>query len=375
MLDCQAFLDLIKSHEITFSAGVPDSLLKDFCSCIADSGTDIIAANEGGAIALAAGHHLATGKIPFVYMQNSGFGNAINPLTSLTDPEVYSIPILLMIGWRGEPGVKDEPQHIKQGRINEAMLKALEIPYAILSSDYKKAKEQLEIAMTYMRIEQAPYVLLVRAGVFAPYRMKNTSASQQFEMNREAAIVEILSMLSTNDIVVSTTGKSSREVFEKRKNEGMPHDSDFLTVGCMGHASQIALGIALEKKNNQVYCLDGDGAFLMHMGAAAIIGDLRPSNFKHIVINNGSHDSVGGQPTVALGMDLCGVAISCGYRAAYSVDTKKSLKDIFKDFESQDGPLFLEIKTRKGARENLGRPTISPIDNKRDFMKNLNSKS
>lgn len=370
MLDCQSFLDLIKSQEITFSTGVPDSLLKDFCACIADSGTDIIAANEGGAIALAAGHHLATGRIPFVYMQNSGFGNTINPLTSLVDPEVYGIPMLLMIGWRGEPGVKDEPQHIKQGRINEALLDALEVPYCILSDDYEKAKTQLLEAISYMKAQSAPYALLVRKDTFASYKMKNKAAVPAFEMNREDAVKVVLDKLGDQDIVVSTTGKTSREVFEKRAAEQSGHARDFLTVGCMGHASQIALGIALEKPDRQIYCLDGDGAFLMHMGAAAIIADLAPANLRHIVINNGSHDSVGGQPTVGFKVDMPKIAEGCGYKHVFSVSTKVELEGVWEAFSSAEGPVFLEIKTRKGAREDLGRPTIRPIDNKKDFMTN-----
>lgn len=371
MLDCQQFLDQIRGHGITFSTGVPDSLLKDFCACIADSGSDIIAANEGGAVALATGHHLATGKIPFVYMQNSGFGNTINPLTSLTDPEVYSIPMLIMVGWRGEPNVKDEPQHIKMGRVNEALIRALEIPYCILSMDFATAQAQLAEAVRYMAEHQAPYILLVRTGTFASYKMKKIAQVKDFGWKREDVIHAILSKLAAADVVVSTTGKASREVFEKRSADGQLYDKDFLTVGCMGHASQIALGIALEKKDRQVYCLDGDGAFLMHMGAAAIVGDLKPRNYRHIVINNGSHDSVGGQPSVAFGMDLCQIAIGCGYNAAFSVESNLDLETVFDEFATTSGPVFLEVKTNRGARENLGRPTIKPIDNKKDFMKNL----
>lgn len=371
MLDPKDFLDLIKSHGIHFSTGVPDSLLKDFCGCIADSGSDIIAANEGGAVALATGHHLATGEIPFVYMQNSGFGNIINPLTSLVDPEVYSIPMLVMVGWRGEPGVKDEPQHVKQGRVNEALISALEVRYDVLSDDLEEAKSQVETAVSYMQTHQAPYILLVRKDTFAPYKMQNLPKVPDFEMNREDAVKEILDRLSANDVVVSTTGKTSREVFEKRAADQSGHQRDFLTVGCMGHASQIALGISLAKPDRKVYCLDGDGAFIMHMGAAGIIADQAPKNYYHIVINNGAHDSVGGQPTVGFDLDLRKIAEGCGYKTALSVSNRKELAEVWKDFSSADGPVFLEIKTKKGARKDLGRPTIKPIDNKKDFMDNL----
>lgn len=371
MLDPREFLSLVKSQSITFSTGVPDSLLKDFCGCIADSGSDIIAANEGGAVALAAGHHLATGEIPLVYMQNSGFGNTINPLTSLVDPEVYSIPMLIMVGWRGEPGVKDEPQHVKQGRINEALLSALEIRYDILSSDMEEAKTQLKTAVHFMQTHSAPYVLLVRKDTFAPYKMQNLPQVPDYEMNREDAIKEVLARLSNNDVVVSTTGKTSREVFEKRAADQSGHQRDFLTVGCMGHASQIALGIALAKPDRKIFCLDGDGAFIMHMGSAGIVADQDPKNYFHIVINNGSHDSVGGQPTVSFDMDFGKIAEGSGYKKSFSVSSRSELADAWEDFTSAEGPVFLEIRTRKGARKDLGRPTIKPIDNKKDFMKNL----
>ncbi len=371
MLNPQAFLDLIKSHGIHFSTGVPDSLLKDFAGCIADSGSDIIAANEGGAIALAAGHYLATGEIPFVYMQNSGFGNTVNPLASLVDPEVYSIPMLLMIGWRGEPGVKDEPQHVKQGRISETLLDAMEIRYDILSSEIEEAKEQVETAVHYMEKHQAPYVLLVRKGTFDSYKMKNLPQVPDYEMNREDAVKVILGQLNTEDVVVSTTGKTSREVFEKRASDHSGHERDFLTVGCMGHASQIALGIALAKKGRKVFCLDGDGAFLMHMGSSAIIASQAPENYFHIVINNGSHDSVGGQPTVGFDMDFGKVAEGCGYKSVFKAETKTELENLWEQFVVTEGPVFLEVKVRKGARKDLGRPTIKPVENKRDFMNNL----
>ncbi|MEQ8338017.1 MAG: phosphonopyruvate decarboxylase [Cyclobacteriaceae bacterium] len=370
MLNCKAFYNYLKDQGIYLTTGVPDSLLKDFCAYAYDHGRDIIAANEGAAIGLAAGHYLATGQIPLVYMQNSGFGNAINPITSLIDPEVYAIPMLIMIGWRGEPGVKDEPQHIKQGRVNEALLKGLELPYAILADDYNTATTQVDAAFEYMRTTRSPYVLLVRKNTFESYKIKSASDSH-FEMNREDAIREILPFLSDEDILVSTTGKSSREVFEYRAAKGEPHDRDFLTVGCMGHASQIALGIALEKPHRNVFCLDGDGAVLMHMGSLAIIGGQAGDNFRHILINNGSHDSVGGQATVAYEVDFEKIVIGSGYRSYKSVDTKSDLRKAMQSFVSEPGPSFLEVKTKAGARTDLGRPTIKPVDNKVDFMKNL----
>lgn len=368
MLSPAKFYQRLRSHGIEYTTGVPDSLLKDFCAYTFDQGLDTIAANEGGAVALAAGYHLATGKIPLVYMQNSGFGNIINPLTSLVDPEVYSIPMLLMIGWRGEPGKKDEPQHVKQGRVNETLLQALEVPYCILAADEAEADAQLEMAFGYMKEKSAPYALLVQAGTFDTYKMNAKTPGPVYTLKREEALDVILSGLGETDIVVSTTGKTSREVFELRAKYQQGHQRDFLTVGCMGHASQIALGIALEKPGRTVYCIDGDGAVLMHMGSLAIIGSKRPANFRHLLINNGSHESVGGQPTAGFGVDFGKVALACGYSSYFRASNKEQLEKALSDFRSGEGPVLLEVMTAQGSREDLGRPTIAPVDNKKDFM-------
>ncbi len=370
MLDCNQFLELLEQHDIRFSTGVPDSLLKDICACITSRGADIIAANEGASIALATGYHLATGKVPFVYMQNSGFGNTINPITSLADPEVYSIPMLIMVGWRAEPGVKDEPQHKKMGRINEALLKAVELPYVILSDQREEAREQLAAAMDVINKKRGPYVLLVKAGTFTPFQMVSQAASP-YKMSRETAIQILLKKMGAEDILVSTTGKASREVFESRVKNQEPHDRDFLTVGCMGHASQIALGIALQKPAQNVICLDGDGAFIMHMGSATSIGSLKPANYKHIVLNNGAHESVGGQPTVAFELDFRKISEGCGYRGYFRADSEEQLQEVWDQFYQSAGPVMLEVRTSLGARKDLGRPTKSPIENKNDFMKRL----
>ncbi|MBV6647663.1 MAG: phosphonopyruvate decarboxylase [Cyclobacteriaceae bacterium] len=369
MLDCRQFYEVLQAQGVSFTTGVPDSLLKNFCACIADTGSDIIAANEGAAIGLASGHYLATGKIPFVYMQNSGFGNTINPITSLIDPEVYAIPMLIMVGWRGEPGVKDEPQHIKQGRVNEALLQVLEIPYCILSPDMEQAEHQVSEAFTYMREKNAPYVLLVRKNTFDKYSLASKPAA--FDLKREEALEIILGHLTEKDIIVSTTGKTSREVFEIREKNGQPHNRDFLTVGCMGHSSQIALGIALEKPDRNVLCLDGDGAVIMHMGSMAIAGDRAPGNYRHIIINNGSHESVGGQPTVGFNLDFRKIAEGCGYRKVLQASDREEIDQQMSTFLATEGPVLFEIKTAIGSRDDLGRPTIKPVDNKKDFMQNL----
>lgn len=370
MLNTSEFFDFIQTKGVDFSTGVPDSLLKDFCAYVADNSNDIIAANEGACIGIAAGYHLATGKIPLVYMQNSGFGNTINPLTSLTDPEVYSIPMLLMVGWRGRPGVKDEPQHVKMGRINEAMIESLEIPYCILSKDMAEAQKQIDKAFEYMSTEKAPYILLIEKETFEPYKLKSAKPDT-YPMSRERAIEILLERLSDDDVMVSTTGKTSREVFEVREARNEPHFRDFLCVGNMGHTSQIALGIALGKPNRKVICLDGDGSFLMHMGSAAVVGDQAPKNLRYILINNGAHESVGGQPTVGFSTDFKRIAEACNFKSVSTASSEEELSQNIDEFLEKDGPSMLEINVKKGSRADLGRPTVKPKDNKVAFMKNL----
>ena len=363
---------LIK-HNVNFFAGVPDSLLKEFCLCIDDfapKDKHIITANEGNAIALAAGYHLATKSIPLVYMQNSGLGNAINPLLSLCDPEVYSIPMLLMIGWRGEPGVKDEPQHIKQGKIQLELLETMNIPYEIISKDVQKLYSKISNAIETAKHDKRPIVLLVKKGTFEKYD-KDIKLTDSYQMLREEALEIILKNLDEDTIVVSTTGKTSREIFEIRKKRNQSHKKDFLTVGSMGHCSSIALGIALSSPHRQVVCIDGDGAMLMHLGSLTTIASLKPKNFRHILVNNGVHESVGGQATAANCIDLSSIIEAVGSSKIFKAETPNELKETISNFLYCTGPSFLEIKISPGSREKLGRPTIKPIDNKKDFMKFL----
>ncbi|MEX2605202.1 MAG: phosphonopyruvate decarboxylase [Gracilimonas sp.] len=368
MLKPSFLYELLKSKGIGFSLGVPDSLLKDYCSYAFDNGDELIAANEGGAVAIAAGYHLATGEIPLVYMQNSGFGNIINPVTSLVDEEVYSIPMLLMVGWRGQPGKKDEPQHIKQGRTMEAQLKALELPYAILSTDEKEAGQQVDKAFKVMQENQCAYVLLVPPKTFEPYALKSKQVKEDYSLKREEALKILMQALKGDEVIVSTTGKTSRELFELREKFNQGHEKDFLTVGSMGHASQIALGIALSKPERRVLCIDGDGAVIMHMGSLAIIGEQAVNNFKHVIINNGAHESVGGQPTAGFGIDFGCIAKGCGYKKTFRAEDADTLSNMLPEFMAAEGPVLLEIMTMTGARKDLGRPTIAPVDNKKDFM-------
>lgn len=373
MISSKALLDIFKKYELDFFTGVPDSLLKDFCACAADHvdyKMNIIAANEGGAIALATGYHLATGKIGVVFMQNSGLGNAINPLTSLTSPEVYSIPMLLLIGWRGEPGTKDEPQHIKQGKITTDLLDSLDIPFEILPESLEEVEKVVNKIIYIIKKNCSPCALIVRKNTFQPYNPKKIT-EEIYKLSREDSIKSIINSLDEKDIIVSTTGKISRELLEYRKELKQEHDKDLLTIGSMGHCSQIALEIALSKPDRQVYCLDGDGAVIMHMGALAIIGSRSPLNFKHIILNNGAHESVGGQPTVAFDIDLVAIAKACGYKRTFKTENNDELKEKINLLKSSEGPALLEIRINKISKENLGRPNTKPIENKSKFMKYL----
>lgn len=375
MISSKFFIDSLCSMQMDFFTGVPDSLLKNVCAYITDhfvTERNVIAANEGAAVGLAAGYYLATKKIPVVYMQNSGLGNAVNPLMSLTDKEVYNIPLLLLVGWRGEPGVKDEPQHIKQGKVTLPLLEAMGIKYTIMSQNETEFLSQLNYANFYMNETHEPFAFVIPKGTFEEYKLQQ-DGEVILPLKREAAIQLIASSLSKEDIIVSTTGMISRELFEYRTSAFMEHEKDFLTVGSMGHASQIALGIALEKKKCKVFCFDGDGSTLMHMGSLAIIGSLHPDNYVHVIFNNGAHDSVGGQPTVAFNIDLCKIAQACGYEAALSVSDSDSLCEALKRITYMHGPILLEVKVRKGARKDLGRPTTTPLQNKDTFMLFLNN--
>ena len=374
MLRPAFFIEQLKENGIDFFAGVPDSLLKNICAYITDTlprEQNIIAANEGGAMGIAAGYHLATGRIPVVYMQNSGEGNIINPLASLTDKEVYNIPVLLLIGWRGRPGVHDEPQHVKQGKVTTGLLNTMGINYTVLSKDEEAAAKQIIAAVDYMLKTNECYALVIEKDTFDAYTLKN-KAESTLTLAREEAIETVVETLPANAAVVSTTGMISRELFEIRERKGQGHGHDFLTVGSMGHASQIALGIALQQPDRPVYCFDGDGAAIMHMGNMAITANMQPKNYVHVVFNNGAHDSVGGQPTVGLLIDMPAIAKAMGYRQVYSVSSKDELERLLASPALQqpsfEGPVLIEIRVKKGNRKDLGRPTTTPIQNKEALM-------
>lgn len=361
-----------------FYAGVPDSLLRPLCDYLMDAfGTDprrhMIAANEGNAAALAAGYHLATGKVPVVYLQNSGEGNLVNPAASLLHRQVYGIPVIFVVGWRGEPGVRDEPQHVFQGEVTLKLLEDLGIPAFVIGPE--TGDEEVREAMAGFRpllAEGGDAAFVIRKGGLT-YGKKRTYRNG-YGLRREEAIRQI-ARAAGGDPVVSTTGKASRELFEIREALKQDHSRDFLTVGSMGHASSIALGVALHRPEERVWCLDGDGALLMHMGAMAAIGQGRPRNLIHIVLNNAAHESVGGLPTAAGGLDIPAIARACGYPCALTAETAGALDEALREAKARQDLCLIEVKCAIGARPDLGRPTTSPQENKRAFMERLQDPS
>ena len=372
MIRPEFFIEALREKGIDCFAGVPDSLLKNICAYITDhfdAEHNIIAANEGAAVGIAAGHYLATDQPACVYMQNSGEGNIINPLASLTDEEVYNIPVLLLIGWRGCPGVHDEPQHVKQGKVTTGLLNVMGVNYEVLSKEEDKAEKQIAKAIKALQNKEV-FALVIEKDTFEDYKLQNVEVND-LTMSREEAIQTVAAALGEKDCIVSTTGMISRELFEYRAAMNQGHERDFLTVGSMGHASQIALGIAMEKSDRKVWCFDGDGAAIMHMGSMAIVANKAPKNYVHVLFNNGAHDSVGGQPTVGLKIDLPRVARAVGYPHTYSVSSKVDLMDVLNEVKKNNDLSLVEVKVKKGNRKDLGRPTTTPIQNKEALMEFL----
>lgn len=365
-------LDFLKEYE--FFTGVPDSQLKALCGYLMYKygicAKHIIAANEGNAVALAAGYHLATGKIPVVYLQNSGIGNIINPVASLLNDKVYGIPCVFIIGWRGEPGAHDEPQHIFQGEVTLKLLEDMDINTFIIDGGTTDdmVAEQMESVFRPALARGKSVAFVVKKGALefeGKVKYKNANA-----MLREEVIRRVVNAAG-DDIIVSTTGKTSRELFEIREAKRQTHAYDFLTVGSMGHSSSIALGVALNKPGKRIWCIDGDGAALMHLGAMAVIGANKPRNMIHIVINNEAHESVGGMPTVAGTIDLKKIAEGCGYPFRETVFDYEELGAALDAAKNAGVLSFIEAKTAIGARDDLGRPTTTAWENKKRFMERL----
>ena len=364
MVETTDFYNALVSEGLDFFCGVPDSLLKNLCSCVFQNSPrerNVICANEGNAVGLACGYHISTGRYGVVYMQNSGEGNAVNPLLSIADPDVYSIPMLLVIGWRGEPGVHDEPQHVKQGKVTCELLEAMGIPYQVLDDGWR---DQLAWAIDRMRADSRPVALVVRKGTFSSYPFEQEVTDDA--LSREEALEVVLDHLGEGDFVVSTTGKTSREVFEIRERRGQGHSHDFLTVGGMGHTLSIAFGMALGT-DADVWCLDGDGSLIMHMGSAAVLAQRWPRNLHYVVNNNGAHESVGGQPTVARQVDLPGVLAACGFRQVVEAHDADEIAVGMRALAEEPCSAMV-LYTHQGSRDDLGRPTVAPRDNKDAMM-------
>ena len=352
-----------------FFCGVPDSQLSSFCDYVEENCENIIAANEGNALGIATGYYLATGNYPVVYLQNSGLGNIVNPVTSLTHSEVYSIPVIYVVGWRGQPGVHDEPQHIKQGAITPELLDLLDINYMVINEEtsLNDLKSCFDNEFIPKLNNNESVCILVSKGAFEKY---NLIKSNEYSLTREKAIQIVASFLNDGDMVVSTTGKSSRELFEFREANNQGHGNDFLTVGSMGHSSSIALGVALNT-DKKVFCFDGDGAILMHMGSLGLIGNKKPKNFYHIMFNNSAHESVGGLPTIMSDIEINQIVLACGYNGVFNASNIDELNNILPNFVSSEGPVFLNIYVNISSRKDLGRPTNTPLENKIEFIKTL----
>lgn len=370
MIYVNDFVEYLNSIGVDFFCGVPDSQLSSFCDFIEENCDNIIASNEGNAVAIASGYNLSTNNYPVVYLQNSGLGNIVNPVTSLTHPKVYSIPIIYIIGWRGQPGVHDEPQHKKQGEITLKLLKLLDIDYLVINNEtsFSELKSTFENNFLDKLNEGNSVAIVVSKGAFEDYKIKKSNDNL---LTREKAIHVVTDFLSEDDMVVSTTGKSSRELFEYREVLNHGHGNDFLTVGSMGHSSSIALGVALNNSDKKIFCFDGDGAILMHMGSLALIGSKKPENFYHIMFNNSAHESVGGLPTVMDSIHIDELVMACGYNNVFNASSTRELNDVLPKFIGSVGPVFLNIDVNLESRKDLGRPTTTPLENKNDFMKKL----
>jgi phosphonopyruvate decarboxylase len=376
MVECKQLFQIFEKNDLTFFTGVPDSTFKHWMTFLDDNHgkglTNIIAANECEAVAIASGYHLATGKTPVAYMQNSGLGKTVNPLTSLCDLEVYSIGILLMIGWRGIPGTNDEPQHRKMGRITPSLLDTLEIPHDELPENEAGVEGLISKAVSYIKKNNASYALIIKQGTIKEYHSAHIDPCAS-GISREEAIMAILNELDGSEAIISTTGKASRELFENRIRRS-ERPRDFYTVGSMGCVASIALGITLHKPNRPVFIFDGDGSAIMQLGALATIGHYKPSNLYHIIFNNGCYESTGGQPTVSDSVDFTMIALACGYTSAESVVSQSELISAVRHARAAKGPCLVDVKANRISRKDLGRPTTSPIENKESFMQWISDK-
>ena len=366
----QELLTLIREAGIETIAGVPDSTLKQFCDALQQekSFQHHTTVNEGAAVAMAVGTYLATAKPACVYMQNSGIGNAVNPLTSLANKDVYGIPMLFIVGWRGEPGVKDEPQHVFQGKITCECFDLLAIPYEVIDSS--TTVEELAVILNKAKdafAQNLQFAIIVKSGTFEKDKAFTWDNGQP--LNREEALGKLLEVLPHEVRIVSTTGKISRELYEQSNRLYDGHDNLFMSVGGMGHASMIALGMAAAREDKTIVCVEGDGAALMHMGNMALVASEKPKNMYHIIINNQAHESVGAMPTDCQQISFAEVAKALGYQEARRINSLEEIEEIGKDIQTKQGPLFYEIMVGLGSRADLCRPKEAARENKEVFMK------
>ncbi len=376
MISCKNFFKILDKKGFIFFTGIPDSTFKDFMKFIEDNDTkrlqNIIACNECEAIALCAGYNLSTNKIGVVYMQNSGLGKAINPLTSLCDPDVYAIPLLLLVGWRGEPGKVDAPQHKKMGKITIPLLETLEIPYSILEPKLEIIEKEFDKAINYFDNNQGPYAFVIKQNFFEKYEWKEKQIDE-YELTREDVINVIMNNLDNDELIISSTGYTSRELFEYSESKKKKHNKSFYNIGSMGCASSIGLSIAIQRKE-RVIIFDGDGAAIMQMGAFTTIGKYGPKNLVHIIFDNHAHESTGGQPTNSSSVNLLNVALSCNYKFGKIIQTENDLLNTILDIKEKEGPILILIKIKINSRSDLKRPDKSPIDYKKEFIKYLTEK-
>lgn len=362
MLKPEKFVRELEDSGVEFFAGVPDSFLNEFCTYLqknVDGYHHVIAPNEGNAVAIAAGYYIATGTTPLVYMQNSGMGNALNPLVSLAEKHVYSIPMILLIGWRGEPGIGDHEQHKMQGEITLKLLEDMNIPYKII--DTESTEESAVWAARTAKIEKQAVALVVKKGIFSKGKKKLTDDS--YPMRREEVIETVLDTLPDDTIYVATTGRATRELYILREERNESHKCDFLNVGSMGHASSVAIGLALAEPERQIVCFDGDAAAIMHMGAFTSVSRLKLPNLIHIVLNNGFHESVGGQPSVGQIIDFTNIAKGCGYKTiGQSVTGREELVRTLKKLTENESAMFIDVRIRAGMRDDLGPLRVNLLD-------------
>jgi len=367
------FYQQLKEREFEFFTGIPDSLLSDFLNYLGQNhppNQNIVAANEGTAVAIASGYHLATKKFPVVFMQNSGIGNAVNPLLSLVDPRVYKIPMLLLMGWRGEPGKKDEPQHKVQGEVMTSMMEDLNLTFEVLPDYEEGVAAALDLALYHLKTRGTPYAFLVRRRTFLKYDYI-APRENKYPLSREEAMQIILDHIGKYDAVIAAQGFTSRELLEVRQKKGFELNQDFFCLGARGHASSVAMGVAVAKPSKTVFCFEGDGAFLTHMGAASQIGSKNLQNFKHVIFNNEVHESAGGSPSVGDVVDFAELAKGCGYKFTATATSEQEVIEGIKQLRETPGPGFLEIKVKLQTRHDLRGMVSTPKQNKEQFMKFL----